>query len=165
MRGLAWGLLAAAVFGAAGCKATLDNETTSDVTLTATPDPSSAAASGGVTYRITDDTNVYEYDWRTAFSVVLAETEGIGMNITSMSVKVQQAAGGIVVVPTNGTEHYQFTSSASGNRIESKGSASVGFDVFYDLPSGGREALVTVTFTFYDDNDVAFSKSVAVKVQ
>ena len=41
----------------------------------------------------------------------------------------------------------------------------MGFDVLYDLPNGGREALVTATFTFYDDNNVSFSKSVAVKVQ
>ena len=153
------------VLAAVGCKATLDNSTTSDVTLTPTPDPSAAVASSGVTYKITDDTNVYEYHWRTNFSVAMAETEGIGVNITSVSVKVQQAAGGIVIVPTNGTEHYQFTSSASGNRLESKGSASMGFDVLYDLPNGGREALATVTFSFYDDNNVSFTKSIAVKVQ
>jgi hypothetical protein len=158
-------VLAVAALVVCGCKATLDNETTSDVTLTAAPDPAAAAASSGVFYKITDDTTNYEYDWRTGFSVNLAETEGIGLQITAMSVKVQQAAGGIVVVPTNGTEHYQFTSSANGNRIESKGNASVGFDVLYDLPSGGREALVTVTFSFFDDNDVSFTKSVAVRVQ
>jgi len=149
-----------------GCQATLDTQSTSDMTLTAAPDPSAAAVSSGVFYKINDDDTVqHEYHWKTDFSVSLAETQGVGVAITSVSVKVQQATGGIVVVPTNGVEHYQFLSSASGNRVESHGSASVGFDVLYDLPNGGREALVTVTFSFFDDKNVSFSKSVAVKVQ
>jgi hypothetical protein len=97
--------------------------------------------------------------------VTITETVGIGRNITAVSVKVQQAAGGIVITPT-GTdiEHYQYTSHASNNRIDAKGSASVGFDVWYDLPNKGREALVTLTFSFTDDNSQSFSESTSVKV-
>lgn len=157
----------AAVLAAVGCKATTDNQTSSDVTLTGSPNPAVAVASTGVTYTVGtgDSQETRQYHWRTNFSVVLSETEGVGLNVSAVSIKVQQAAGGIVVVPTNGVEYYQFTSSASGNRVESHGSASVGFDVLYDLPNGGREALVTVTFSFLDDNDVSFTKSVSVRVQ
>jgi hypothetical protein len=166
MRREAQAVLAAVGMMLVGCKATLDTATSSAVTLTAAPDPSAAATSSGVFYKISDtDTEQHEYHWKTDFSVALAETQGVGLAITSVAVKVQQAAGGIVIVPTNGTEHYQFTSSASGNRLESHGSANVGFDVLYDLPNGGHEALVTVTFTFFDDNNVSFSKSIAVRVQ
>ena len=48
------------------------------------------------------------------------------------------------------------------------GSADVGFDVFYDLPNQGREALITVSFTFDyeddEDNTYTFSDTYKVKV-
>jgi hypothetical protein len=44
----------------------------------------------------------------------------------------------------------------------------VGFDVWYDLPSQGKEALITVAFTFSytdeDDNEYTYSKSLPVRV-
>ena len=55
-------------------------------------------------------------------------------------------------------------SSASGNRVAANGSASVGFEVWYDLPNKGREALVTVTLGFKDDDDNQYSDVIAVKV-
>jgi hypothetical protein len=91
---------------------------------------------------------------------------GVGRDIKSMAVKVQQASGGIVITPTGSDiEHYDYLSHASGSRLEAKGKASVTFDVWYDLPNKGREALVTVAFSFTDDNDSSFSETTSVQVQ
>ena len=38
------------------------------------------------------------------------------------------------------------------------------FDVWYDLPSLRKEALITVTLTFADENNKSFSKNVLVRV-
>ena len=84
---------------------------------------------------------------------------------------MQQAAGGIVIAPSGGeVEHYQFNSSASGNLLPANGHASVGFQVWYDLPNKGREALVTVTLGFQEVDEGSdgvqdtFQSTVDVKV-
>ena len=89
--------------------------------LTATPDPSTAVASQGVTYTITGDTPTPTRSaptpGTTSFVVNIQETGGTALEITSVNLRVQQAAGGIVIAPSGGeVEHYQFNSSASGNR-------------------------------------------------
>jgi hypothetical protein len=95
----------------------------------------------------------------------IAETGGLAVDITAVNVRVQQASGGIVITPTGGAvEHYQFNSSASNNHLNARGSTSVGFEVWYDLPNRGREALVTVGFTFQDDEDNTYSEHIQVKV-
>jgi hypothetical protein len=82
-----------------------------------------------------------------------------------MNVKVQQATAGIVVVPTGSDkEYYQYTSSASSSRLPAKGTTSLGFTVWYDLPNKVQEGLVTVTFSFTDDANVSFSESPTVQV-
>ena len=146
------------------------------VDLTVSPDPTTAVASQGVTYVITGDSThadqVRTYPWETSFVVNLQETGGTALEITSVNLKVQQAAGGIVIAPSGGeVEHYQFNSSASGNQLSANGHASVGFDVWYDLPNKGREALVTVSFGFKTVNKASdgtystFQDSVDVKIQ
>ena len=40
----------------------------------------------------------------------------------------------------------------------------MGFEVWYDLPNKGREALVTVTLGFKDDDNNQYSDAIAVKV-
>jgi hypothetical protein len=147
-----------------------------NVDLTATPDPTTAVASQGVTYTITGDSThadqIRTYPWETSFVVNLQETAGTAMEITSVNLKVQQAAGGIVIAPSGGeVEHFQFNSSASGNQLNANGHASVGFDVWYDLPNKGREALITATFGFKTTNKASdgtyssFQNSIDVKVQ
>ena len=150
--------------------------TTLTVSLTITPDPTSAVAAQGVTYVITGDSThpdqTRAYPWETSFVVNLQETGGTALEITSVNLKTQQAAGGIVIAPSGGeVEHFQFNSSASGNQLAANGHASVGFDVWYDLPNKGREALITVTFGFRSANKASdgtystFQSSVDVKVQ
>jgi hypothetical protein len=150
-----------------GCGTTEPTSTAS--TFTVVPATAMAEAASGRTYTVVgDDTHpdkVITFPWKTSFTVSIRETAGVGRNISAVSVKVQQASGGIVITPTSDTEHYDYTSHASGNRIEAKGTGSVGFDVWYDLPNKGREALVTVTFSFLDDNGSSFSESTSVQVQ
>src|SRR5262249_47591657 len=107
-----------------------------------------------------------QYPWKTSFTVNMQETGGLALDITAVNVKVQQASGGIVITPSGGAvEHYQFNSSASGNHIAAKGSASVGFDVWYDLPNLGRECLVTVGLSFKDSASTqTYSQSIDVRV-
>jgi hypothetical protein len=151
-----------------GCDAPTES-TSLDVTLTATPDPAQPTASTGVTYKVEgqDDEpdEIRTYPWKTSFVVNIQETGGLAVDITAVTLKVQQASGGIVIAPSGGeVEYFKFNSSASGNRVAANGSASVGFEVWYALPNEGREALVTVTLGFQDDDDRTYSDVIAVKV-
>ena len=118
------------------------------MTLTANPDPATASGPTGVQYKVTNaDSTVsyYDYDYRTSFTVTIQENAGTALDITAIDLKVQQATGGIVITPSGGDQiYFKFNSSAVTNRINANGSADVGFDAWYDLPNGGREALITV---------------------
>jgi len=154
--------------GLAACSSPTSESPTLDVTLTANPDPSAASGPTGVQYRVTNaDSSVsfYEYDYRTSFTVTIKENAGTALDITAIDLKVQQATGGIVITPSGGDQiYYKFNSSAVTNRINPKGSADVGFDAWYDLPNGGREALITIGFSFKDDDDNTYSDTLQVKV-
>jgi hypothetical protein len=155
-----------------GCSSPTSSSPTFDVTLTASPDPASATASSGVQYKVTnpDDTySYYDYKWRSHFTVTIQENAGMALDITQLNATVQQATGGIVIPPSGGDQvYFKFTSSAVVNHINKNGSADVGYDVWYTLPNGGREALVTVSFTFKytdsDDNEYTYSKTLDVKI-
>jgi hypothetical protein len=163
-------LLAVAWLG--GCSSPTSSSPTFDVALTANPDPATATGPTGVMYKVTnpDDTvSYYEYDWRTLFTVTATEKAGMVLDIIQLNAVVQQATGGIVIPPSGGEQvYYKFSSSAATNHINAKGSADVGFDVFYDLPNLKREALVTVSFTFKytdkDSNEYTYAKTLDVKV-
>jgi hypothetical protein len=164
-------LLAAALLG--GCSSPTESDSVDfDITLTASADPASATSSTGVQYKVTnaDDTvSYYDYDYRTSFSVTVRDNAGIALDITAMNLTVQQATGGIVITPSGGDQvYFKFNSSAVTNHVNKNGSADVGFDVWYDLPSQGKEALITVAFTFSytdeDDNEYTYSKSLPVRV-
>jgi len=153
----------------AGCGSTA--ATSAAATYTVVPATATAVQStDGLTYTIVGDSThpdrIITYPWKTSFAVTITETAGVGRNITAVAIKVQQASGGIVITPTGtDTEHYQYTSHASNNRIDAKGSASVSFDVWYDLPNKGREALVTVAFSFLDDNSASFTETTTVRAE
>jgi len=170
-RRTATAILLAAVPWLCACDDTTTTDPTSDpLTFTVSPNPAVAGQSDGKTYTIVGDSThadkVIPYSYKTRFTVTMEETGGVGRDIKSMDLKVQQASGGIVVIPTGSDiEHYESVPQASGNRIEAKGRASVSFDVWYDLPNKGREALVTMTFSFLDDNDQSFSEQTTVQVR
>jgi hypothetical protein len=158
-------LLAAALLG---CDAPTE-PTTLEVDLSYAPNPATASASTGVTYTIaatdTKPEEVKEYPWRSSFTVTIAETGGLAVDITAVNLVVKQASGGIVITPSGGSiERFQFNSSASGNRLSANGSASIGFDVWYELPNKGREALVTVGLSFRDDDNNSYSDSVDIRI-
>jgi len=91
----------------------------------------------------------------------------MALNITALNATVQQSAGGIVIPPSGGQQiYFKFNSTAATNVINAKGNANVIFDVYYTLPSGGKEALVTVAFTFQDTASPpnTYSQSLGVKV-
>jgi hypothetical protein len=155
-----------------GCSSPTSSSPDFDVTLTANPDPASATASSGVQYKVTnpdDSVSYYDYRWRAHFTVTIQENAGMALDITQLNAAVQQATGGIVIPPSGGDQvYFKFTSSAAVNHINAKGSADVGYDVWYTLPNGGREALVTVSFNFSytdsDDNVYTYSKTLDVKI-
>jgi hypothetical protein len=150
------------------CSAPTSSSPTLEVTITSNPDPASASGPTGVQYKVTnadDSVSLFEYDFRTSFSLTVQETGGMALDVTALNLTVQQATGGIVIPPSGGDQiYFKFNSAAPTNRINANGAASVGFDVWYDLPNGGREALVTVGFTFQDDDDNVYSATAQVKV-
>jgi hypothetical protein len=55
--------------------------------------------------------------------------------------------------------------NATGNQLAGTNSpVSLGFEIWYDLPSLRKEAVVTLTFSFVDNNGVTFQKAVDLKV-
>ena len=167
----------------AGCQSPTDPDDTIDVDdfleFSSAPNPAVAAASAdGRTYRVVRGNNqpddILPFDWYTTFAVTAtlnaqADDEDaleFPVDVTSVTIAVKQASGGIVTPPTGGeTEHFHYVTNASTNRYEAPSSAvTVGFEVWYDLPSLKREALITVTFAFRDDDGATFSKSYEVRV-
>jgi hypothetical protein len=162
------------------CQSPTDpGETIDVIQATISPSPTSATASSGRTYTVQRNNQadeVREYDWKTNFTVTVTLTEDandenvnleLPVELTSATVTVQQASGGIITPPTGSeTEHYDFVIvQASSNQFSSVPSnLNLDFDVWYDLPNLGREALVTVTLGFADANGRGFSESVQVRV-
>jgi hypothetical protein len=151
------------------------------VDVTAAPDPISADTfTGGRTYRIVRGNNqpddILPYDWHAVFSATVAFNDqatdkdidlAFPVRITSTALTVKQASGGIVTPPTGTeTEKFEFiTLNATGNQLPGTNSpVSLSFEIWYDLPSLRKEAVVTVTFSFVDDDGVTFQKAVDVKV-
>jgi hypothetical protein len=150
-------LLLAAVAGAAACGSTTGPDDASEVALTVSPDPATAVASHGVFYDtvVNDVTVSREYPWEASFAVSIQESGGVALTISAVQVRVQQASGGVVIVPPSGeVEKYELvsTTQSGGNHLSANGSTSMNLRVVYELPNGGREALVTVTFLFVEDD-------------
>ena len=150
-----------------------------DILVVTSPSTTNAdPANDGKTYRVVRGNNqpddILAYDWKASFAINLQFNDAADdkdaltfpVNITSLTVKVQQASGGIVTPPTGGEiEHYEFVTSASSNSFSAVGSSvGIAFDVWYDLPSLRKEALVTVTMSFTDHDGLILNKSVEVKV-
>ncbi|MGE3273948.1 MAG: hypothetical protein AB7O67_02475 [Vicinamibacterales bacterium] len=171
-------MLAASVMVAA-CQSPTDPDDVVDydevVDVTVSPNPIVADTdTGGRTYRLVRGNNqpddILPYDWHVVFSPVVtfnsqADDDDVDIQfpvkLSSTALVVKQASGGIVTPPTGSdTEHYEFvTLSASGNQFSAAGAGiSMVIEAWYDLPSLRREAVITMTFTFVDDDGVAFQK-------
>ena len=89
------------------------------------------------------------------------------VTMSQASIKVNQASGGIIVPPSGSdTEHSEYViSQATGNKFGAANtSVSMRFDVWYSLPSQLKEAVITASFSMYDNNGKSFTKTATVKV-
>lgn len=182
-RGVAVSLLLVGALCLAGCQSSDDDDTLDVddfVDSSVTPEPATAVAStDGKTYRVERNElpdDVLEFSYTTTFAMTLtlnsnATDEDVDLSfpveLQSCSAIVEQAADGIVTEPTNGeVEHYDsvITSSTGLSFSGVNTSQTLNYKVWYTLPSGLKEALVTVTCTFQDSDDVGFSKKVKVRV-
>jgi hypothetical protein len=168
----------------AGCQSPTDPDETLDVDdildLSVTPSPAIASeARDGRTYRVVRGNNqpdeVLPFDWFTSFVVTATVNANANdddfdlefpIDLTSVSAAVKQASGGIVSPPSGGeTEHYFHLTEASSNRYASVNtSVNIQLEVWYDLPSLRKEALITVTMNFQDADGQSFTKSYDVRV-
>lgn len=178
---------AAAVLAAAmmvACQSTTDPDEVLDVDdfvdVTVSPNPAQAGGADGRTYRVVRGNNqpdeILTFDWKTSFTLTVTlnqnATDGdldlaFPVDITAATAKVQQASGGIVSPPTGSeVEHYESVlAQASSNRFAGANSSNtMTFDVWYDLPSLRREALITVSLAFRDDDGTTFTRNVEVRV-
>ena len=147
----------------------------------ASPNPITADTStGGRTYRIVRGNNqpdeIALYDWHAVFSITLsfnstATDKDIDIEfpvkLSSLTLTVKQASGGIVTPPTgNEKEYFEFvTFNATGNQFSAVGSPnSASFEIWYDLPSLRQEAVVSVSTAFTDNNGVTFNKVMEIVV-
>ena len=176
--------LALAALLSGGCQSPTDPEDVIGVDdfveASSSPDPATADASSGRTYRVVRGNNqpdeILEFDWKTTFTVTVRLNDtaadadldlAFPVDITAATVKVQQATGGIVSPPTGGSLEYQdyVIAQTSGNRYAAANSAhSITFDIWYDLPNLRKEALVTVTIGLKDTDGRTFTKTFDVRV-
>lgn len=80
---------------------------------------------------------------------------------------MKQASGGIITPPTGTeTEKSEFVIlNTTSNQITAIGSpTTTTFEVWYDLPSLRREAVIVVTFSFTDDDGTVFQKERQITV-
>ena len=177
-------LFVSLVAGTAACQSPTDPDDTPSVDdfLAATITPSPAIgnqSTDGRTYRVVRGNNqpddILLYYWKTSFtaSVTLNDKADdddyltFPVDLTSATITVKQASGGIVTPPTGGdTEHSDYVvSNTSSNRFATVNTTNtLTFDVWYDVPSLRREALITVQLTFKDTDGITFSKSIDVLV-
>jgi len=127
------------------------------VTSVFVPDPATASPSSNP-----------NFTWQVSFVLTFTETAGVGETITSLSYVLQQAAGGIIIIPPSGqAEIYQGvvdTPTTGGPRVEGNGTNSIPFHFFYTLPDGGRGAVITITPNFRDDNGNVSSQTLTLRV-
>ncbi len=151
------------------------------VDITGNPDPITAdTQTGGRTYRIVRGNNqpdeILPYDWHAVFSAALnlngnATDEDLDIDfpvrVVATTLTIRQASGGIITPPSGSeTEKYEFvTLSASGNQFASTDAPiTLAFEVWYDLPSLRKEAVVQVAASFVDNDGTAFQKTVDLRV-
>jgi hypothetical protein len=176
--------LAAAVC-AAGCQSPTDpsDRISYDeaVDIASNPDPISAdTQTGGRTYRVIRGNNqpdeILAYDWHTVFSANVTMNANANdddldvdwpVKITATTLTVKQAVGGIITPPTGSeSEKFEFvTLSASGNSMSGPNvPIGLAFEVWYDLPSLRKEAVVQLAVSFTDNDGTTWAKTVDLRV-
>jgi hypothetical protein len=177
-------MLVAASLLVGGCQSPTDPDDTivvdDFVEASVSPDPATADASTGRTYRVVRGNNqpdeIMEFDWRAIFTVTIRLNDkasdsdldlAFPVDITAATIKVQQATGGIVSPPTGGDVERQdyVIAQTTGNRYGGANTSnSITFDIWYDLPNLRKEALITITVALKDADGRTFSKNYDVRV-
>lgn len=170
---------------ASGCQnpssasATADYSTALDVGVN--PDPILADTStSGKTYRVVRGNNqpdeIMPYDWHAVFTTRLTANNNTTneelnldypIRITAATVEVRQATGGIITPPSGSDkEAYEYVPlAASGNQFGAVNSSiNMDFEVWYHLPSLRKESVMTLSFSFVDNDGTTFQRSLDFKV-
>lgn len=185
MRGFVCATVIASLAFVAGCQSptSADDSISYEDLIDVTPTPNPIVATtdaDGRTYRVVRGNNqpddILPYDWHTTFTVGIsfnsnASDKDVDMDfpvkLTSTSLAVKQASGGIITTPTGSdTEHYEFvTTYASANQVTGVNSPiTLAFEVWYDLPSLRKEAVIQLTLTFVEDDGGSFQRVVNLQV-
>jgi hypothetical protein len=174
-----------AAFAAASCQNPNDPSDTVDYSealdITVNPDPIVAdTATGGKVYRVVRGNNqpdeLLPYDWHAVFTSTLvlnanANSEDLDLDfpirVTGATLTVKQATGGIITPPSGSdTEKFEYVPlSASSNQFPGITSPiTLSFEMWYDLPSLRKESVVTLTYSFVDNDGTSFQRAVDFNV-
>ena len=169
----------------AACQKPTDPDDTIDydevIDVTTSPSPVLAdSETGGRTYRIVRGNNqpdeILPYDWHAVFSVATSFNNDatdadvdidFPVKITATTLAVKQASGGIITPPTGGeTEKSEYVVlGVSSNEYSGVNNpVNMTFEVWYDLPSLRREAVIQLVFSFTDRDGTTFTKQVDARV-
>lgn len=168
----------------AGCQSPTDPDDVLEIDdfleMSVAPNPASASAStDGRTYRVVRGNNqpddILAYDWHSAFTVTATlnsqsddeDALAFPVDLTSVTVSVKQASGGIITPPPAGEAEYSFpliTQVTSNTFPNASTSVTIGIEVWYDLPSLRKEAIATVNLSFTDEDGQTFAKSYDVRI-
>lgn len=149
--------------------------------ITVAPDPIEANNNtGGKTYRVVRGNNQPDefltYDWHAIFSSTLTLNDNANdedldidfpLRITGATLAVKQATAGIITPPSGSeSEKFEYVPlSATSNQFSAVNSPiTLVFEMWYDLPSLRKESVVTLTFSFVDDDGTSFQRIVDFKV-
>jgi hypothetical protein len=170
---------------APGCQSPTDPDDVVDydevLDATASPEPMLADTStGGRTYRVVRGNNqpddILPYDWHAIFGITLTFNDDASdsdvdidfpVKITATTVTVKQASGGIITPPSGtDTEKSEFVIlNTSSNQLSAIGTpTTTTFEIWYDLPSLRKEAVVVVTFSLTDNDGTVFQKERQISV-
>ncbi len=128
---------------------------TATVTATTSPDPVTVSAPTDAAYA-----------WSGSFVATISNTNTSPITIKSITADLQQSSAGIVITPITGTdESFRFDVRAPGNRVDVNGNMAIPFTFYYTLPNGGREALVSLSFSVTTDAGASGSVTASVKLQ
>jgi hypothetical protein len=180
-----WALVVSCCVAAASCQSPTNPDDVVQfddaVDVSVSPNPIQAdTAAGGRTYRVVRGNNqpddILQYDWHAVFNTTVSLNSNatnddvdvaFPIRITATTVVVKQASGGIVTAPTGGdTEKYEFViAGSSGNSIGAVNTPlTTTFEVWYDLPSLRREAVISVSYSFVDNDNATFAKTIDFNV-
>jgi hypothetical protein len=185
MKRAPWAWVIVIALSSGGCQSPTDPDDVVDydevLDATASPEPILAdTETGGRTYRVVRGNNqpddILPYDWHAVFTTTLTFNSQASDNdvdidfpvkITATTVVVKQASGGIITPPSGTeTEKSEFVIlSTSSNQLTAIGTpTTTTFEIWYDLPSLRREAVVIVTFSFTDNDGTVFQKERQITV-